>query len=347
MAYYKKNYQPKDEKTWQEKLTDKFIERIEEAISDNEKGLKWEKPFFSCNEWPVNGFTGEKYKGGNIVALFMEEKLDPRWFTFNQVKMLAEKTGQELFVKKGSEGVQIQKVVPVYQKDSNGDVLKTAEGNPIPVLDENGKPKIGFKYYWVFNGDSVEGLEPYITPNLSVKPDEAVKILKDALAERTDLKFVEGQGGAYYSPAQHLINMPPVHHFKSSELYNDTLLHEIGHSTGKALGRDMTGKFPDVAYSKEELIAELFSSYMSVELKVPHNPSSHENHAAYLKSWLKELQNDKNYLVTASSAASKATEHTMGHYQEYKQQLDEKLEAVRNIASRFTQNKEAGKQLEI
>lgn len=338
MAYYKKNYQPKDEKTWQEKITDKFVERIEEAIADTDKGLKWEKPFFTCNEWPVNALTGEKYKGGNTFALMLEERSDPRWVTFNQMKELATKTESELHLRKGSEGVQIQKVVPVYQKDSAGNVLKDSDGNPVPVFDENMKPKIGFKYYWVFNCEDIEGLEPYIKPNDTVKPSEAVQLLKEALMERTDLKFSERPGMAYYSPDQHLVNMPPQHHFKTSELYNDTLLHELGHSTGKALGRDLTGKFGDASYSNEELIAELHSSFMSVELGVPHNPSSHENHAAYLKSWLSVLQNDKNYLLKACSAAQKATDFNMGHYNAHKQVIDEKLDLVKQISSRLETN---------
>jgi antirestriction protein ArdC len=134
--------------------------------------------------------------------------------------------------------------------------------------------------------------------------------------------------------------------FKSTEGYHDTLSHEIGHSTGKALGRDLTGRFgaegeAGKKYAYEELCAELSSSFMAVELSLKHSPSSHENHSAYLKSWIKALENDKFMLSKASNQASKSTEFQMGKFNEYKLELDQKneQEQTQEKAQEKTQDK--------
>ncbi len=53
-----------------------------------------------------------------------------------------------------------------------------------------------------------------------------------------------------------------------------------------------------------ELIAEIASCYLATELGVP-NGEPLDNHAAYLKGWLKEMKSDPNYIFRASRQASK------------------------------------------
>ena len=322
---YKKTYEKKEERDYQQELTDKFIARIEEAIASEEKGLKWDKPFLTCNEWPRNALTGEKYHGGNVATLMMEEFADPRWLTFNQMQELSKQMDKPLSIEKGSKASYIMKVVMAYEKDANGNVIKNEAGQPVPLTHEDGTPKIGFKWYPLFNASQVNGIEPYIKPNQEVKPFETVTMLQEALKEKTGLTIEHGSnGGAYYSSAKHLIHMPRMEQFKSSTAYADTFLHEAGHSTGPALGRKMGNGFGTEAYAYEELVAELSSSFMSVELGIPHNPSSHENHSAYLKSWLGALKNDKTLILKASNQASKSTEYQMNAYNEFKAEYDMK-----------------------
>lgn len=320
---YNKTYEKKEERDHQQEITDRIIARLKEAEECLDKGLSWEKPFFECNEWPINGFTGERYRGGNVVALLSEEKSDPRWFTFIQIQELSKQLDQPLSLEKGSRASYVMKVVPAYQKGEDGSIKKDSQGNPLPVLDDNGKPKIGFRWYPVFNGENIKGLAPYIKPNQGVEPHEAVQMLAEALQERTGLVIEHSRTTqAYYSPKEDKVHMPLPELFKSTQAYHDTLLHELGHATGKHLGREQTGKFGSKEYAFEELVAELNSAFMSVELGLPHNPSSHENQAAYIKSWLKALQDDKTLITKAGNQASKATEFQMTHFNEYKQDLE-------------------------
>lgn len=324
-----KKYEKKEARDYQQELTDKFVARLEEAEKDIEKGLKWERPFFKTNAWPINALTGERYQGGNVAALLMEDFEDPRWMTFKQMEELSKKLEKPLHLEKGSKASYVMKVVPAYAKGEDGEVLKDSAGRPIPVRDENGKPKIGFKWYPVFNASQVVGMEPYMKEKLNddIKPHEAVELLSKALQERTGLKVEHSnRTEAYYSPLEHKVHLPNPAWFKSADHYADTALHEFGHSTGKALERKLGGKFGSAEYAKEELVAELTSSFMSVELGIPHDPSTHENQAAYIKSWLQALKNDKTLIFKASTQASKATEYLVGHYEAYKLDLTQKSE---------------------
>ena len=330
--YVKNKIESTEERDYQQELTNKFISRIEEALLYEEKGLKWDKPFFSCIEWPKNALTGEKYHGGNVVALMAEEFSDPRWMTFVQMQEMSKKLDTPLHIRKGSRAAFIMKVVPAYQKDSEGNIIKSEQGKSLPILNDDGSPKIGFKWYPVFNCSSIENMPAYIQVTKEIKPVDEIEHLSKALQERTDLKVEHsGVSRAYYSSSKHLVHMPDPNLFKDTEAYSDTLLHEFGHSTGPALGRKMGNGFGTTEYAKEELIAELTSSFMAIELGILHNPSSHENHAAYLKSWLGALKDDKTLITKAATQASKATEFQMEHLTAYKMTQDLKNEQAQEL----------------
>jgi putative DNA primase/helicase len=58
-------------------------------------------------------------------------------------------------------------------------------------------------------------------------------------------------------------------------------------------------------YAREELSAEIGSWLLSLETGPPHDPSQH---TAYIASWLEALKKDKNEILRAASAASKAVD---------------------------------------
>ena len=67
--------------------------------------------------------------------------------------------------------------------------------------------------------------------------------------------------------------------------------------------------FGDPNYAKEELRAELASVFLAAERGIPHNP---EQHAAYVGSWIKALQDDKNEIFRAAKDAHKAADFILG-----------------------------------
>lgn len=313
MATKMKGYVKKGDgelKDYHLELTQKVIESMEQS-----KALNWERPWFVCNELPFNPVTGTKYKGINIVSLMTAKFDDPRFMTYKNVEELAQKTGNDIHVKKGAKGIPVFKAVQVVLTDKgSGDVEGEEEG--------------GVKSFWrmkyagtVFNASQIEGIEPYVKRDRVAGSHEEFDHLVEALKERTNLKVEHSElGRAYYSPGQHLVHMPNKERFKSLEEYMDTALHEFGHSTGPALKRDMSGGKDTAAYAKEELVAELSSVFMAAEIGVAHDISRHENHAAYLDSWLQALKNDKTLIFSAAQKASKAAEYQLGHLEAYKQE---------------------------
>lgn len=299
-----KKIQEREEKDHQQILTDSVIARMEEA-----KKLNWSKPWITCSEAPYNPVTGTRYKGANFVSCLTAGFADPRFYTFNNVRELAEKTGNTIHVKKGAKGIPIFKALQV-------NFLDKKDG------EEEGEVRsfVKMKYAGtVFNGSQIEGLEPWQKRDNKVEDYQEAEFLSSALQERTNLIVEHSEvGRAYYSQKGHKVHMPNKDLFKSSAAYYDTLAHEFGHSTGPALGRDMTGAMGSAAYAKEELVAELTSMFVCAEIGIPHDPAAHENHAAYLESWLQCLKGDKTLIFKAAGQASRATEFQMEHLKEYK-----------------------------
>ena len=75
----------------------------------------------------------------------------------------------------------------------------------------------------------------------------------------------------------------------------------------KRLDREQVGKGQDTSkYAFEELIAELGSAFLCSQFGIKQH--GRDDHAMYLKSWLKALKNDKKYIFKAASQAQKAVD---------------------------------------
>lgn len=97
--------------------------------------------------------------------------------------------------------------------------------------------------------------------------------------------------------------------FLDAESYYATLAHEMTHWTRhlSRLDRDFGRKtFGDEGYAREELVAELGSAFLAADLGFTLEPR--DDHAAYLDSWLKVLQNDKRAIFQATAHAQRAVD---------------------------------------
>jgi antirestriction protein ArdC len=63
-------------------------------------------------------------------------------------------------------------------------------------------------------------------------------------------------------------------------------------------------RFGSEEYAEEELVAELGSAFLCSHLGVPSK--LREDHAAYIKSWIRILKEDKRAIFKASALATKA-----------------------------------------
>ena len=87
------------------------------------------------------------------------------------------------------------------------------------------------------------------------------------------------------------------------------------------LDRDLSGRFCSEAYALEELAAEFSAAILCCELGLTMQPR--EDHAAYIKHWIKALKSDKKAIFTAASKASQAAKWLLAH-----QSADEHKEAA-------------------
>ncbi|MDB5227811.1 MAG: antirestriction protein [Bacteroidota bacterium] len=164
------------------------------------------------------------------------------------------------------------------------------------------------KYYYVFNVAQTNGLPAeIIAPDLVKLLDKDRFDMADEIAHENGvlIKHVSGNS-AHYEVTNDIIQMPFLKQFKSTENYYATRFHEITHWTGneKRLNRSFRKKgSPEYAF--EELIAELGSTFMCAHLQIKAPLTSS---AAYVKSWLSALENDRTYILKAVSHAERAVQ---------------------------------------
>lgn len=288
------------------------------AIEALEAGtVPWQKPWNGYTDGPMSLTTGKPYRGWNNLWLgFVGDSMGYEsqfWATFNTIK------AQGGMVKKGEESqfAIFYKQLAVKDKDDDGDeVTKT-----IPLL----------RYFRVFNLDQTTGVEvpDRMKPKKLGRPVAVLKGVQAALDAYIDGPEIIHRKGdrAFYAPAEDKITMPERGQFKSSAFYAETLLHELVHSTGHKSRLDrLKGNevFGCDSYAKEELVAEMGAAMLATRNNVK---VQWDNTAAYLKSWLGALKDDKQLLLQAASKATAAVDHIMG-IEQAESVSDEALQAA-------------------
>ena len=275
-------------------------EIVERVIADMEKGgAQWIMPW-SQHFAQRNAVSGHVYRGGNRIHLAFVSMMrgfdDPRWCTFNQAKSMGWN------VKKGAKSAAIEhwKTFTSVSENADGDTVITR----FPKL-------VG--YWRVFNACEIEGIPAL--PELKLREADASGAgeIADALiaSSRCPIREEMAINQACYLPFADRIEMPHRLTFDGDESFARTLLHEMAHSTGhaSALDRNMGSRFGSEGYAMEELVAELGSMFAAADLGLggtQPDPRHHEQHVAYLQSWLKALREDESALFAAASKADDA-----------------------------------------
>ena len=293
-------------------VKDKYNKVVNDFISklENNDIEPWTKSWNMTTSLPRNFESGNTYSGMNIMTLLNRGFTDSRFLTMNQIKNLGG------MVKKAERSTPIFFMKPLEKE----------------VEDENtGETRVE-KYfilqsYNVFNISQTEGI--------SYK-----KEFKNEMSSSHIQEFIDScniplfRGTPAYSPNDDCIFMPHSHEFENNNEYYSTYFHELSHSTGHKLRLDRFEKhtvYGDERYAFEELIAELGSAFISLELGI--KPDS-KKQASYLKSWIQALKERPNILYSAASHASKSTNFLMNNYNNLKQQNNQ----VENINNNISNN---------
>ncbi|MFW5498410.1 MULTISPECIES: zincin-like metallopeptidase domain-containing protein [unclassified Maridesulfovibrio] len=286
-----------------------YYQRFADDIIDKlEKGTApWQRPWKAGEFQPAfNPVSGAIYRGINQVMLSSDGLNDPRFMTYKQ----AESKGWQ--VRKGSKSQTI-----VFWQMSQVSVMKDKDGKP--ERDEDGNVKAEriqlekpiLRFSNVFHASQIDGIPEWDGREISWNPDERA----EAILENSGANITHDQRDrAFYRPSSDEIHLPPHAAFDSPDKYYSTALHELGHWTGheSRLDREF-GPFGSEIYAKEELRAEIASWMTSSELGISHNP---EQHASYVKSWVKVLKEDPYEIVRACQSAEKIKDYTLGFEKE-------------------------------
>lgn len=262
-----------------------------------------------------NPFTDHQYSSLNQLLLsyemYQRNYSHNNWLTFKQIH----KAGGSVLKDEKSCMVTFTDV-SYHDRDGNPltpQAAKTAfqtakAANPsIATYSEVGiTTKRFLKIYQVFNVAQTSGLpDSLIKPQFDGLTQKERHELAESLIRDSGAVIVHvSANSAHYDQLHDKIQVPFSEQFKNSENYYSTLFHEVIHWTGhkSRLNRPF-GKKKSPEYAFEELVAELGSAFLCAEMGIP---APLKSSAAYIKSWLTALENDRNYLLKAVSQAEKA-----------------------------------------
>ncbi len=311
-----------EKKQFHETVAENLIARLKEGTAP------WQMPWDSSSLLPVNPTTGNRYKGINNIHLMAQGRNDPRWMTYKQATAAG---GQ---VRKGEKSTTVQywKFTEERDKlDDNGNPVLNASGKQEKETVKLERPRVF--HASVFNGEQIDGL-----PELPEKEQTWSGIQRaETILAASGANILHGEkNGAFYRPGTDTIHLPDKEHFDAADKYYATALHELGHWTGHQtrLDRDLAHPFGSQGYAKEELRAEISSMILGVELGIGHDP---DQHAAYVGSWIKVLEDEPLEIFRAAADAEKIQDYVISleqkQIQEQENEIDQQEKEGRAVSN--------------
>lgn len=284
---------------------DDLANEIREQIINGE--ANWEMPWHKGIPQAKNMYTGKFYGGKNLLILWnkcLKNNWEANhWATFNQWRMIKAQ------IKRGEKGTLICIAIPKSKGKKGEEQLRIF--NPGTSIDTSKLNQyFRFKFDFVWNESQVQNYFG-AQPGLFEDPVDPNNMISE-LVGGSKAEIRSGGDRAFYRPSDDFIQMPDLARFRSinnippKESYNSTLLHELIHWTGHTnrCNRDLWGKFGEPLYAFEELIAELGCAILSTHLN--YRVAPRDDHAKYIKGWLRPLKNDFSYFTEALEHARSA-----------------------------------------
>ena len=268
-------------------LTARILGALREGV------VPWRRPWRSLT--PTR-YTGLPFTGTNRLVLWLAADAgghaNPFWLTKAQGRRCGAK------VLDGEVGTTVLRPLPFPVPDR-------AEGSqprrPIPIMER----------YEVFNGEQFDRLPPRFRVDMespSPGPEDRIAAAENFFGA-VGAKIVPGGNRAVYKSAEDIIRMPIFPSFHDPVRYYSTLAHEAIHWTGhrRRMRRRFGARFGDLAYAFEEIVAELGASFVMVRLGLPSLVD--RDHAPYIGSWIRVLENDERAIHLAAIHAQRAADY--------------------------------------
>lgn len=306
-----------DEKhNYRQELTGKIIDLMERGEAP------WQKPWNGEGrplDMPYNPVSGTQYRGGNAMSLMMkgmgEGYEDPRWMTYKQAASIGAQ------VRKGEKST----LVEYWKWHDEKKEKDPATGEEKTVRTKLDPPRVFFAN--VFNSSQIDGL-PDREKSPKHDPDWNPVEAAERILENSGADIRHDQASrAFYRPGTDSIHLPERGRFATEMDYYEVAMHEMGHWTGNEsrLGRDLKGPFGSPEYAREELRAQMASLFVSAEIGIPFHP---ERHAAYNKSWIDVLKEDKHEFFRASREAEQIADYVLDFNREIKVEKTKEQEII-------------------
>jgi antirestriction protein ArdC len=279
-------------------------EFADKIVAQLELGVKpWVRPWNPelCvgPQAPFNMATGHRYSGINVLVLGMHpaafQTSDPRFCTYKQAQ------DHQWQVNRGEHGTTVFLYKPLEIEDETAKDGKKV----VPLL----------RTFTVFHPTQMTGVPTFVPLKIEECPwqsDRATQVIMD----NSGVPVRVGGDRAFYSPALDFIQVPPSVAFKNAAEEACVRIHELSHGSGAPhrLNRDLSGSFGSKKYAFEELVAEITSSFVGVNLNLP---TDIPNHANYIGHWLEILKEDKRAVFRAAALAQKSVDWILNLHPDY------------------------------
>jgi antirestriction protein ArdC len=292
--------------------TNRIQQELTQAVIDAMTNTPdtWTKPWQGISGSPRNPVTGTIYSGGNRMILgWLCPDGDPRWSTY---KGWLKTTGADpelpCHVRKGETGQGILYMSRTAKNTETGAWAKKGES----TKGDEWASRTMLRAYVVFHASQVENAPEWDQPIVNEDIDTEVG---RAWFRTLGADWREAPGDmAFYHPSQDYISTPLDTQFETAAGWFATVAHEHTHWTGHA---DRTGRSGEKrvegrsAYAYEELVAELGAVFLCNQHGIAADPRP--DHAKYLTSWIKALNDDRTFLWSAASKAGQAVKWMNDH----------------------------------
>lgn len=282
-----------------EEFASKIIERLKEGTAP------WQVPWHPGKTLsvPHNPVSGTVYRGMNRVHLGLSGYDDSRWMTLKQ----ANDNGYSILPGSRATPVVYYQFTKEQDKlDKDGKPVLNPDGKPEKETVELDKPIIRFAH--VFNAQQIDGIPPLELTDKAYEWEPLEKAENILAASGANINH-DQSNRAFYRYATDSIHLPPRKNFEEPSLYYGTALHELGHWTRHSSRLDReNGPFGSEMYAREELKAEIASWMLGQDIGIGHDPGQH---AAYVNSWIKALEDDPYEIVRACRDAEKIKEYVL------------------------------------
>ena len=275
------------------KARDNLIKMYLDSLEENK--IPWEQPW--TNDVPRNAVSNYKYNGiNNLILSYVANKRgykDNRWCTYDQ------KQKKHWYFKENAKG---QGVWIEFWSKYNIKTKKTISFSEYEkIIAES--PELAADYKTisknclVFNADLIANIPKQEIKFEKINHSEII----DNIIDNLNVSYKEEGNEAYYNPINDEIHVPKSSQFKDEYSFYATQLHELSHATGhpNRLNRDVVNTFGSEEYAKEELRAEISSSFMMQKLKLNYDENHYNEHKSYIRNWIDILKNQPSELFKA------------------------------------------------